>query len=321
MRSALAIVACVAAGAAALSRKDALRSLLMNTELSSLKTVMQPLPGLLFADPAPLSFNSTPCVLMHGLGDAGSNPGMQSLAASISKAFPGKYAVAVDVDDTIASFLTPMQKQVDDFAAAVKADANLVTGFDAIGLSQGGTILRGYVEQYNDPPVRNLITLSGVMNGVFNCPLEVQIFPGICELFEADPYAFNELLSFSEYFVLSKNESLYLSGNTFLPPLTGQSTINATYKTNFASLNKLILGLALNDTVVYPKESEQFGGYIWGTNASVFTMREAPFYINDTFGLRTLDEAGKVKLESFEGDHIRFSEAWWNAHVIPELAG
>jgi hypothetical protein len=38
-----------------------------------------------------------PVVLMHGLGDAGSNAGMQSLAQSVMKAYPGSYAVAVNV--------------------------------------------------------------------------------------------------------------------------------------------------------------------------------------------------------------------------------
>ena len=34
-----------------------------------------------------------PVVLMHGLGDAGSNPGMQSLAQSVMAKYPGSYAV------------------------------------------------------------------------------------------------------------------------------------------------------------------------------------------------------------------------------------
>jgi hypothetical protein len=53
-----------------------------------------------------------PVVLMHGLGDAGSNPGMQSLAQSIMTKYPGSYAVAVDVADGLDSFLTPVQQQV-----------------------------------------------------------------------------------------------------------------------------------------------------------------------------------------------------------------
>ena len=51
--------------------------------------------------PFPMTASSTaaprttyrPVVLMHGLGDAGSNPGMQSLAQSVMAKYPGSYAV------------------------------------------------------------------------------------------------------------------------------------------------------------------------------------------------------------------------------------
>lgn len=54
-----------------------------------LAPVIAPLASPLVADAS----NNTPVVLMHGLGDAGSNPGMQSLAQTISAAYPGTYAV------------------------------------------------------------------------------------------------------------------------------------------------------------------------------------------------------------------------------------
>ena len=38
---------------------------------------------------APTAAAPAPTVLMHGLGDAGSNAGMQSLAQSVEKAHPG----------------------------------------------------------------------------------------------------------------------------------------------------------------------------------------------------------------------------------------
>ena len=38
---------------------------------------------------APGAAGPAPTVLMHGLGDAGSNAGMQSLAQSVEKAHPG----------------------------------------------------------------------------------------------------------------------------------------------------------------------------------------------------------------------------------------
>ena len=115
-----------------------------------------------------------PVVLMHGLMDSGSNPGMQSLAASVKARYPGIFAVAVDVADFLESLFTPMQQQVDSFAKAVKAIPELKNGFNVVGLSQGGLIIRAYVEQYNDPPVHNLVSICGVQNGVFDCPLPFQ---------------------------------------------------------------------------------------------------------------------------------------------------
>lgn len=82
--------------------------------------------------------------------------------------------------------------------------------------------------------------------------------------------------------------------------------------------------MALNDTVVYPHQSEQFGGYKF-TNGDkdtkiIYTMREWSQYQNNAFGLRTLDQAGKVHFAEFQGDHLRFSDEWWNSVVLPVFA-
>jgi palmitoyl-protein thioesterase len=42
----------------------------------------------------------------------------------------------------------------------------LHSGFDAMGFSQGGQFLRGFVERCNHPPVRNLITWGSQHNGI-----------------------------------------------------------------------------------------------------------------------------------------------------------
>ena len=53
----------------------------------------------------------TPTVLMHGLGDAGSNAGMQSLAQSVETAYPGAYATAVNVANTVSADANPLAHQ------------------------------------------------------------------------------------------------------------------------------------------------------------------------------------------------------------------
>ena len=47
----------------------------------------------------------------------------------------------------------------------------LHSGFDAMGFSQGGQFLRGFVERCNHPPVRNLITWGSQHNGIGLSPI------------------------------------------------------------------------------------------------------------------------------------------------------
>jgi hypothetical protein len=77
-----------------------IRSLLEDAVIKSRVVPHAPLLDLdLVAEGVSAGANRTyrPVVLMHGLGDAGSNAGMQSLAQSVMKAYPGSYAVAVNV--------------------------------------------------------------------------------------------------------------------------------------------------------------------------------------------------------------------------------
>ena len=119
------------------------------------------------------------------------------------------------------------------------------------------------------------------------------------------PPLFQLPLSFTNYFVTSENRTEYLHKNTYLPALNNQlPTRNASYKAAITSLETMFLVEATEDTVVYPYESEQFGGYKWGTKDTLFTFKEGEIYQEDLIGLKTLDEAGKLKLGSFVGNHL-----------------
>ena len=49
--------------------------------------------------------------------------------------------------DTINGFLLDMDSSVDVFAEKIKADENLEGGFNAIGFSQGNSLIRGYIQK------------------------------------------------------------------------------------------------------------------------------------------------------------------------------
>lgn len=277
----------------------------------------------------------TPTVLMHGLGDAGSNAGMQSLAASVEKAYPGAYATAVNVANTLFSFIVPIMDQIHELAAAIKADARLAGApeVNVVGLSQGGLVVRGYAEVYGGTPgyprVKNLVSICGVQSGVFNCPAELQIIPFLCDVFESDPYNFlfngSIPLSFSDYFVTYWNRTMYDTQNALLPRLNNQvpHANSSQYKRNVEQVKTVVLIQATQDTVVYPYQSEQFGGYAWATtkaNPVTLNFTEGYSYTGDLLGLRTRAQASNnaLVLSEFVGEHIRFNdtfcELYWAQH-------
>jgi len=71
---------------------------------------------------------------------------------------------------------------------------------------------------------------------------------------------------------------------------------------------------ALQDTMIDPKDSEWWGSYAVGSTSTVLPMAQTAWYQQDTFGLQTLDKAGRLTFNTSTGDHLQFSltdlQAW-----------
>lgn len=72
---------------------------------------------------------------------------------------------------------------------------------------------------------------------------------------------------------------------------------------------------ALHLQQVWPRESEWFGFYPDGSVDTVLSMRETELYQTNAFGLRTLDEAGRVIFDTTPGDHCEFELDWLQSLV------
>ena len=83
----------------------------------------------------------------------------------------------------------------------------------------------------------------------------------------------------------------------------------AALKENWAKTDRFIWVKGTRDTVVWPREGEWWGQpdpqSPW---KKVVPMNQTNWFMNDTFGLRTADEAGKNHFEAFDGNHIRFTD-------------
>ena len=70
--------------------------------------------------------------------------------------------------DRAASFFGNLTEQIDVVCKQLASDPILSTApaIDTIGFSQGGQFLRGYVEQYNNPPIQNLVSFGSQYNRI-----------------------------------------------------------------------------------------------------------------------------------------------------------
>jgi len=262
-----------------------------------------------------------PTVTAHGMGDSCFNGGMKQITSLIGARL-GTYAVCVPtgnrITDTLNGFFMTMDKNVDVFAEKIRNDTKLVGGFNCVGFSQGNSLCRGYIQKYNDPPVRNFLSVHGTVSGVAGFPdcnpagLLGPVCREIARLVGDLAYTSltQSLLFQLDYFRDPDrvNTTAYKTHSQLAQWNNEGLRVNETYKANFASVERFLMIKALKDTMVYPNEGEHWGHFADGSLTKVLSMRETQWYKQDLFGLKTADEAGKIHFNTTKGNHLRFSQ-------------
>ncbi|CEL60494.1 palmitoyl-protein thioesterase [Rhizoctonia solani AG-1 IB] len=280
-----------------------------------------------------------PLVLWHGLGDSAHSAGMTEFAELIKQVHPGIFVHSIALSDDSsadqkAGWFGDVNAQVDIVATELSTIPELKNGFDAIGFSQGGQFLRAYVERYNNPPIRSLLTFGSQHVGISDLP-GCKTGDFLCWLARNTAlrgmysnYAQSHLVQ-AQYFRdprSARDLQSYYAANTFLADINAEipDTDEKLYKKNLASLDALVLVLFSEDKTVVPKESGWFGSYKPASLSEpdamdeevIVPMRQQPIYKDDRIGLRTLDEAGKIHFTTCEGPHMRISDDCWKPLVL-----
>ncbi|KAL3742723.1 hypothetical protein ACJRO7_018092 [Eucalyptus globulus] len=174
--------------------------------------------------------------------------------------------------------------------------------------------------------VKNFISLAGIHAGIASIPfcgsgVFCVLVDYLIELLGVYSAYVQEHLAPSNYVKIPTDLANYLKGCKFLPKLNNELVHhrNSTYEERFASLQNLVLIMFEQDTVLIPKETSWFGYYPDGTFDTLLPAQETELYIEDWIGLKTLDEAGKVKFINVSGNHLQISLADMQKYIVPYL--
>jgi palmitoyl-protein thioesterase len=277
-----------------------------------------------------------PTVTAHGMGDSCFNQGMQDITDVVGNT-TGAYAVCIPtgtkLTDTTNGFFMTMNTNVDKFYENIQKDPQLKNApwINCVGFSQGNSLCRGYIQRYNNPPVANFLSVHGTVSGVAgfpNCNPDGLLGP-VCKQIAADcgdaaytPIT-QEALFQADYFrdPLRVNTTAYKQYSEIAQWNNEGLTQFPNYKENFVKTKRFAMIKALKDTMVFPNEGEWWGHFADGSMKTVLTMKETKWYTDDLFGLKTVDEAGKIVFNTTAKNHLEFTHeqlAWWVANYFVE---
>ncbi|KAK1126130.1 hypothetical protein K0M31_004771 [Melipona bicolor] len=272
--------------------------------------------------------DSLPVVLWHGMGDSCCfSFSLGAIKKLIENTIPGIYVYSIrlgnnEIEDVEHSYFGKVNEQVQKVCQQLIKNEHLKNGYNAIGFSQGAQLLRAVIQRCPNPPVKNFISLGGQHQGVFglpHCGISNRI---ICDYINRVIKYGVYLNTVQENFIQATywhdpyQEEEYKKKSIFLADINNERYINESYKENLQKLHAMVLVKFINDTIVWPSESELFGFYKTGQTSLIETLEQSELYRKDRLGLKKLHDTGRIHFLSVDGDHLHFTEDWFVDNII-----
>ncbi|KAJ9053327.1 hypothetical protein DSO57_1025224 [Entomophthora muscae] len=272
-----------------------------------------------------------PVVIWHGMGDSCCNhDSIGKIVKQIHQFSPKTFVHSIMIgenksSDRKAGFFGNANSEVEYVFRNLSSIPELSKGFNAIGFSQGGLFLRAYIERYNNPPVKKLITMGSPHSGIsdppgcddsrdsWNCRLMRSIIRGGAY----SAYIRDHVIQ-AQYIRDQMNYDTYLKYNIFLPDINNEKTIkNQTYKKNLSQLDFFAMIRFEQDHTLVPRNSSWFGSFEIGSQNKEIILEDQDIYKEDWIGLKALDAQGKLLFLSCPGEHMQFTAEYFSSEVLP----
>ena len=264
-----------------------------------------------------------PIALFAGFGDECDFPGMNAFTNFFAKELNTTAKCIWIGAGSISSVVMSFEEQGKAACKKLENDPDFSGEFSVVGNSQGGLLARYVVEKCEGVRgrVRNFASFGGPHMGVGKLP---HCFNGfICNFIN---YVIDNVVYFSfiqnnigpaGYFRDPGHIDYYRSHSIFLPSVNNEVEFDQAAYDGWSSLNKVFLGMFAKDTMIFPAETAWF--YELQADGSVLPFNQTQLYLNDTIGLKKLDEQDKLVFHKFPGDHLQFSYQDIREYVFPVL--
>ncbi|CAL6111780.1 Palmitoyl-protein_thioesterase [Hexamita inflata] len=263
---------------------------------------------------------------MHGFDQHADQ--MSSLVNQIQTLIPDIYIRNCEVGDgENATVFMTIENQVNELITCILNDPKLANGFIAFGYSNGGMLMRSYLEHFNHlgPKILRFITYSAPLGGFFcggsSTCVEKAIPPILDDLVADIIYTrpLQTLIGPTNYWRDPYNLDLYKKHCAYLPALENIINYSQQMKDNFLSPDLFVFFGSNNDGAISPWESAWFGAFSDNQDEIVLQMEERDVYAQDLFGLKTLNEQERVKRINTGLTHLQFDTKEFVGMFVPWL--
>lgn len=252
-------------------------------------------------------------VLVHGLLSASED--MQLTAQRIKKYLPDTYIKIVNLGFGKWTSFFNMFDQAEWLKMELNNDPNITNNCIMIGHSQGGLVARYYVQRYNMPTVKTLITWGAPHQGIFGSPgvLDQRFsWLNILELYAYKLfylYPIQKYISIASYWKDPLHHEEYIKQCLFLPHANNEveHVYNDIYRENIESLDTFVMVNSDAEDMITPSISCHFGFYIPGSTRHTETFLESEQYHHNLLGLKTLYDQQKLIFKTAHCTHMNYT--------------
>ena len=264
-----------------------------------------------------------PILFVHGFGDSCTSPAMLHHINFLKESLRTQVHCFEIGIGKLTSYFRPLEDQAIELCSKVMKSVIFDGDFNILALSQGGLIARHLFQNCQmKGVVRRMILWNTPNRGIAAVPqMTCGFFCNIINALMDRLFYFDFMLknfSPASFYNGRYSRQKYRDSNTFLKKLNNETSFNKEVYDKYSKLERFILIKSLKDYLIIPQETTVFEFYDQ-EGKEIVHLEQSEFYTNDILALRKLNSEGKLKLCSWNTQHVEYDEYSYYQDVISNL--